>query len=101
MSDLPPVGAPTAPEERTRERGRLATWARQPKTVTGAVIIALTAWFILANTAETRIHFWVVWVTVTLWVGFLVAFGAGVAFGLVLRRRGERRRRRERERERR
>lgn len=89
MSDVPPVGGPTpkGTGTRGRERGRLGAWVRQPKTVLGAVVGALTVWFILANNAETRIRFWVVWVTAKLWIALLITFVAGIIVGYLLKRR--------------
>jgi uncharacterized integral membrane protein len=95
MSDQTPIGAPAAAEQR-KERGRIATWMRQPKTIVGAVVTALTVWFILVNTAETRIHFWVVWVTVKLWVALVITLVAGLIVGVLLMRRSDARQRRRR-----
>ena len=60
---------------------------RQPKTVTGAVVLALAVWFILVNNEETRIRFWVVWVSTRLWVAFVITFAAGFVVGYLLKRR--------------
>jgi Na+/melibiose symporter-like transporter len=92
MSDLPPIGTPAVLETKKRERGRLASWVRHPKTIAGAVIVALTAWFVLANNDETRIHFWVVWVSAKLWIAFVINFAAGLIVGYMLKRRGVRKR---------
>jgi uncharacterized integral membrane protein len=85
--DLPPIGTPAVLEPEERERGRLASWVRHPKTITGTIILALTAWFVLANNDETRIHFWVVWVSAKLWIAFVINFAAGLIVGYLLRRR--------------
>jgi len=89
MSDVPPVGAPTpnGPGRGGRERGKMATWMRQPKTVIGAIAVALALWFILANNEETRIRFWVVWVTTKLWVACIVTFALGFIAGYLFKRR--------------
>ena len=89
MSDVPPVGgpAPRGTGHGGRERGRMATWARQPKTVIGVIALVLAVWFILANDEETRIRFWVAWVTTKLWVAFLVAFALGFIAGYLFKRR--------------
>lgn len=89
MSDVPPVGSPAGEGSGRggRERGRLATWVRQPRTVLGVVVLVLTVWFILANNEETRIRFWVVWVSTRLWVAFVITFGAGLIVGYLLKRR--------------
>jgi uncharacterized integral membrane protein len=86
MSNVPPVGAPTAANGQG-ERGRVAQWLRRPKTVFGLLIAILAIWFILANNTETRIHFWVVWVSTKLWVGLLCTFVAGLLIGYLLKRR--------------
>lgn len=89
MSDVPPVGGPThrGAGPGGRERGRMATWVRQPKTIIGVIALVLAVWFILANNEETRIRFWVVWVTTKLWVAFLVASALGFIAGYLFKRR--------------
>jgi hypothetical protein len=89
MSDVPPIGTPGQQPGSGHggERGRMATWLRQPKNVLGLVVTALTVWFILANDSETRIRFWVVWVTTKLWVALVITFVAGLIVGYLLKRR--------------
>lgn len=89
MSDVPPVGAatPNGPGHGGPERGRLATWIRQPKTVIGLIALVLAVWFILANNQETRIRFWVAWVTTKLWVALIVASVLGFIAGYLFKRR--------------
>ena len=89
MSDVPPVGSagPKGTGRGGRERGRVGTWARQPKTIIGAIVLVLAVWFIVANNQETRIRFWVVWVSTKQWVALLITFAAGLIVGYLLKRR--------------
>ena len=87
MSDLPPIGAPEAERKSSGVSEKLVN----PKTVTGLVIAVLAIWFIIANSAHTRIHLWVFWVSARLWVVLLGTFVAGIAAGWLLKRRNARR----------
>lgn len=92
MSNLPPVGAPDEPE--VRGRRSLAERLAGPKPVIGALVVGLAVWFILANTSHTRIHFWVFWVTASLWQVLAGTFVVGALLGFLIRRRSGRDRKR-------
>jgi uncharacterized integral membrane protein len=94
MSDIPPVGAPPG-EPAVRRRNSLTAWLTRPKTVSGGLIVALTVWFMLANNAHTRIHFWVFWVTAQLWTVLAGTFVVGMVLGFLMRRRTRDRKRRD------
>jgi uncharacterized integral membrane protein len=93
MSSIPPIGTPLD-EPDARQRRSLTERLVTPKTVGGLLIVALAVWFILANNAHTRIHFWVVWVTAQLWMVLAGTFVAGMLLGFLLRRRGRERKQR-------
>jgi uncharacterized integral membrane protein len=90
----PPIGAPTD-EPEARGRRSLTDRLITPKSVGGLVIVGLAVWFILANNAHTRIHFWVVWVTAQLWMVLAGTFVVGMLLGFLIRRRGRDRKQRD------
>ena len=89
---IPPVGAPDEPE--TRGQRSLSDRLVTPKSIGGLVVIAVATWFILANTARTRIHFWVIWVSAQLWMVLAGTFVVGMLFGFLIRRGRDRKQRR-------
>ncbi|WP_205326364.1 hypothetical protein [Glycomyces sp. YM15] len=62
------------------------------RLIVAGVIIALAAWFILANTAEVGVKLWVVEVETPMWIMLAFVFIAGWAVGALLRRRSARKR---------
>jgi hypothetical protein len=81
------MGTPTPGGGQGPQRGRMGTFVRQPKTIVGAIAAVLAVWFIIGNNEETRIRFWVVWVTTQLWVALLIAVVLGFIAGYLFKRR--------------
>ena len=90
---VPPIGTPLD-EPEVRRRRSLTDRLVSPKTVGGLLIVALAVWFILANNAHTRIHFWVAWVTAQLWMVLAGTFVVGMLLGFLIGRRGRDRKQR-------
>lgn len=78
-----PIGAP----EREPERPSLAERLIGPKLVGGVLIVGVAVWFVLVNNSPTRIHLWVAWVTLKLWMVLGGTFLAGILAGYLLRAR--------------
>jgi uncharacterized integral membrane protein len=93
MTNVPPIGAPDEPE--VRQRRSLTERLVTPRSIGGLVVIGLAVWFILANNAHTRIHFWVAWVTAQLWMVLAGTFVVGGLFGFLVGRRGRDRKQRD------
>lgn len=58
-----------------------------PRLIAGIVIAALAIWFVLINTSNARIHFWLFWAEAPMWFVLAVTFAAGAATTLLLARR--------------
>jgi uncharacterized integral membrane protein len=93
MTNVPPIGAPDEPE--VRQGRSLTERLVTPKSIGGLLVIGLATWFILANNAHTRIHFWVAWVTAQLWMVLAGTFVVGGLFGFLVGRRGRDRKQRD------
>jgi uncharacterized integral membrane protein len=80
----PPVGS-AEPESKRESKlvARLAT----PKVFLGGIITIAAVWFIIANNSQVRIHLWVPWVSVRLWLVLLLTFVAGGLVGFMTGRR--------------
>jgi uncharacterized integral membrane protein len=84
MNDTPPIGAR---QPGGKPRGAFTEKLLSPKIILGVLITALAVWFVLANNTQTRVHFWVVWVTAKLWMVLAGTFVAGLLAGYLLKRR--------------
>ena len=60
--------------------------AQRSRMIGGIVIAVAAIWFILANTRETSINFWVVTVTSPMWLTLAGTFIAGMLTSLLLTR---------------
>lgn len=83
---------PTAGRAASEISGRRAGLTVSPKLITAGVILVAAVWFILVNRARVGIYLWVPKVTAPMWLVLLITFAAGMAAGLLLRRRRSRNR---------
>jgi uncharacterized integral membrane protein len=64
-----------------------------PKVIAAGVILIAAVWFIVVNRARVAIFLWVPKVTAPMWLVLLITFAAGMAAGLLVRRRNRNRNR--------
>lgn len=71
----------------TQHGSRTAGLSVSPRVLVGALLVALSVWFVLINTRSVRIHFWVFWAQAPMWLVLVVALLVGAAASWLFQRR--------------